>query len=505
MSNPFLLNQGQQKENSGGEGFYLGTVADVSSDGVKILFDGQSEATEKRYKQLNTGITLAQDDRIVAMKISGSYVVLGRIAYNQSGGGGSVDVDDELDDTSENPVQNKVITAAIEDLQDDLSDISDAVGNKVAKTGDTMSGDLVMTGGSRVVTRNPTIDSAASSIPAQTDQIFAMAQDKNNNMTSVLYLRQEKDNGKLSTRLGTVRPVSGSNVWNTLYMNVAADGSKSIDISDPSAWRSALELGAAATKGVDSSPTADSANLVTSGGVKTSVDGKVSKSGDTMTGQLKTSFRSSIAPGCYQPSASSGSLENIIAEIRYSSGCCGSVSTGSAYTLSGVTIPAAWYNYIWIPHRSGGVNGSASGDNCNYGTLYLTGMTGSGFYMVRYTNQAIAEVLDMRAPAVRVSTTAVSSIATNNTGTIQSASYEQRGGIAQLLLTFQVSTAVSSGTTNIATLVSGKRPKIESPAWLGWGNNSAMKAAITTAGVIQVNGQLNANANITVRAVYILA
>ena len=131
MSNPFLLNQGQQKENSGGEGFYLGTVADVSSDGVKILFDGQSEATEKRYKQLNTGITLATDDRIVAMKISGSYVVLGRIAYNQSGGGGSVDVDDELDETSENPVQNKVITHAIEDLQDDVSTLDTAVGKKV--------------------------------------------------------------------------------------------------------------------------------------------------------------------------------------------------------------------------------------------------------------------------------------------------------------------------------------------------------------------------------------
>ena len=37
----------------------------------------------------------------------------------------------------------------------------------------------------------------------------------------------------------------------------------------------------------DSAPTAGSANPVTSGGVKTALDGKVSKSGDTMTGQLQ--------------------------------------------------------------------------------------------------------------------------------------------------------------------------------------------------------------------------
>lgn len=95
--------------------FYIGTAADVSSAGIKILFDGQAAATEKRYKILNTGVQVAADDRVIVAKISGSYVVLGKIAYTQSGGGG-VTVDDALSTTSENPVQNKVITGAINSL-----------------------------------------------------------------------------------------------------------------------------------------------------------------------------------------------------------------------------------------------------------------------------------------------------------------------------------------------------------------------------------------------------
>jgi len=63
--------------------FLIGTVADVTSGGVKVVFDGTEDATEKRYKQLSTAITLTAGDRVVIMKISGSYVVLGRIDEEQ--------------------------------------------------------------------------------------------------------------------------------------------------------------------------------------------------------------------------------------------------------------------------------------------------------------------------------------------------------------------------------------------------------------------------------------
>lgn len=356
-------------------------------------------------------------------------------------------------------------------IESRLNDVdASALERKVSKSGDTMTGDLFMTGGSRVITRNPTIDNTSSSLPSQADQIYAMLQDKNSNMTSVLYARQET-NGRISTRLGTVRPVNGSNVWNTLEMYVAADGTKIIVVSDPSAWRSALDA--------------------------------VAISGDTMTGQLKTSFRSSVAPGCY--GATSGTIPNIVAELRYSSGAMGSVSVTAAYTLSGVTIPSGWYNYIWVPHRSGGVNGAASGDNCNYGTLYLTGMTGSGFYMVRFTSQAIAEVIDIRSSVVRASSSTVSAVVKSTASgvTVSEAQYVQQGRTVMVRLNLKMSSAIS-GSVSPVTLVDALKPAINATATTTYTHHN-IKATITSGGVVQVNGALAANTNFTVQSTYILA
>lgn len=108
-------------------------------------------------------------------------------------------------------------------------------------------------------------------------------------------------------------------------------------------------------------------------------------------GQIKTSFKSSIAMGSYQAVATT--VPNLVDEVRYSSGCAGSVSIGTNYTANSVTITAGWYNFMYMPHRSGGVNGSASGDNCNYGNLLLFGMNNTyGRFVVRVSSGAIAEV-----------------------------------------------------------------------------------------------------------------
>lgn len=113
-------------------------------------------------------------------------------------------------------------------------------------------------------------------------------------------------------------------------------------------------------------------------------------SGGIMTGQLKTSFKESVAVGSYQAQATK--IPDLCTELRYSSGAMGSVALTEAYTKDGITIAATWYNFIWIPHRSGGVNGAASGDNCNYGSLILSGMTGSGAFIIRYASGSIAEL-----------------------------------------------------------------------------------------------------------------
>ena len=57
----------------------LATVGAVYSDGVSIIPDGQSSASQKHYTALTTGHALAAGDRIVVVKMSGSYIVLGRI------------------------------------------------------------------------------------------------------------------------------------------------------------------------------------------------------------------------------------------------------------------------------------------------------------------------------------------------------------------------------------------------------------------------------------------
>ena len=126
-----------------------------------------------------------------------------------------------------------------------------------------------------------------------------------------------------------------------------------------------------------------------SSNLKYSANGEIcGKSGFTMTGQILTSFKTSVAVGSYGTAQTT--IPNLVDEVRFSSGCMGSVSLGTAYTKDGVTISTGWYNFSYVPHRSGGVNGSASGDNCNYGTLTLWGMTvNTGIYVIRVASATI--------------------------------------------------------------------------------------------------------------------
>ena len=58
----------------------LGTVVSVNSDGVQIMVDTDAGAMTKRYKSMQTGVALAENDRILVLKKSGTYVVLGKFA-----------------------------------------------------------------------------------------------------------------------------------------------------------------------------------------------------------------------------------------------------------------------------------------------------------------------------------------------------------------------------------------------------------------------------------------
>lgn len=104
-------------------------------------------------------------------------------------------------------------------------------------------------------------------------------------------------------------------------------------------------------------------------GVTAAQVGALPLSGGTMRGQILTSFKGSVAVGSYQAVAKT--IPDLVNELRYSSGCMGSANITSSYG----SMPAGWYNFIYIPHRSGGFNGAARGDNCDYGSLIMIGMT----------------------------------------------------------------------------------------------------------------------------------
>ena len=53
----------------------MATVGAVSSSGITLKFDGQTEATAKQYKR-NKSITFSAGDRVLVAKVCGTYVVI---------------------------------------------------------------------------------------------------------------------------------------------------------------------------------------------------------------------------------------------------------------------------------------------------------------------------------------------------------------------------------------------------------------------------------------------
>lgn len=85
--NVFLADQvpGDASKNE----FLLATIVTANStDGtVTLQLDGMTEANQKSYKTLSSAWPLATNDRVVLMKKSGTYVVMGKVGPASGGGG----------------------------------------------------------------------------------------------------------------------------------------------------------------------------------------------------------------------------------------------------------------------------------------------------------------------------------------------------------------------------------------------------------------------------------
>lgn len=65
--------------------FYLGTATGWSNaDGVQIKLDGQDQAMTKKFKMMYMCRPLKTNARVVVMKQSGTYIVLGEIGKPNS-------------------------------------------------------------------------------------------------------------------------------------------------------------------------------------------------------------------------------------------------------------------------------------------------------------------------------------------------------------------------------------------------------------------------------------
>lgn len=211
--------------------------------------------------------------------------------------------------------------------------------------------------------------------------------------------------------------------------------------------------------------------------------GALPLSGGTMTGQILTSFKNSVATGSY--GSAQNTIDGLVGEVRFSSGCMGSASIGTAYTKGSITIPTGWYNYIYSPHRSGGANGSASGDNCNYGNLLLMGMTVSGAYLIRVSSSSISEVKMLGSDYVRTTFTPTSGSSYSSYGGCY---YEKYGRTVHVHV--GVSGLTTGTATTIFTLPSGYRP---SSMIFGHGTGGAWNnigyLEVNTSGAVTVRSQ----------------
>ena len=109
---------------------------------------------------------------------------------------------------------------------------STALSGKVSKAGDTMTGSLTV--------QSP-FDSTQTAPSSTVNGKYVGLYDQNNKLIGYIQPQLVGTSGLYNMIIAASRTLGGSARTNNLILRVAADGSKSVSVSDPDAWRAALE------------------------------------------------------------------------------------------------------------------------------------------------------------------------------------------------------------------------------------------------------------------------
>lgn len=195
MTNVFSkLAEEAKPEKTGGEaGFFLATVATADSNGITFIPDGQTAATQKRYKMIASGPMPVEGDRVVVMKHSGTCVVLGIIGM------------------PDEPVGNEY----------------------VLKAGDTMTGALGI----------KNVNYAVGGTPPSSNSYMPISFTDSADSTYAAVRGAIRPNGNVGLFMQALRTINGNSVANGYSMQISSSGDRSVAFDDPAIWRSALGLG----------------------------------------------------------------------------------------------------------------------------------------------------------------------------------------------------------------------------------------------------------------------
>ena len=69
-----MTDTGDKNITSGAAEFYLATVVQVATTGIRIQLDGESQALEKPYRRI---YTVRTGDRVLVLKMNGTFIVIG--------------------------------------------------------------------------------------------------------------------------------------------------------------------------------------------------------------------------------------------------------------------------------------------------------------------------------------------------------------------------------------------------------------------------------------------